>query len=135
MTPGWTFTLRAALQHLDAAPVPGDLHQDAVRYRLAGEAGARGAEGHGDPVSWLSAEQPAHLLDAAGEDHGLRDQPVEAGVRGEGDQVHGPVEHAIRSDDGGEGIPKRKGRGHGNRQEALETRTLRLENLVIWISE
>ena len=114
--------LGAALQHLDAAPVAGHFHQDAIRDSLTGQAGARGAEGHGDFLLMAQAEEPPDVLHACRKSHRLGDEPVEAGVRGEGDQVHRPIEDAVRSQDGREGIPQRGGSGRGHEKHPLPAR-------------
>ena len=88
--PGRTRARRAVVLDRDPAEVAADIDQDPVALALAVEAGAAGAEGDRDRVTAPVLEQLRDVVGVASHHHGLRDQPVGAGVGGVADQVGGP---------------------------------------------
>ena len=95
--------LLPALFYLYLTPVAGHVHQQAVGDRLSRQAGSGSAEGHGDARLLAESKERVNLLQILGLHHGLRDQPVEAGVGGAGDQLDRPDKNAILRDEAVQG--------------------------------
>jgi hypothetical protein len=91
--------LVAVLFHSDLPPIPTHLDQDPVADRLARQTGAGATEGERDARLMAHAEQSLDLLDRPWLHHRPRDQPVEAGVGGVGNQVDRPREDPLRFND------------------------------------
>ena len=91
-----------AILDRDAGPIAAHVDQDAVALGLAAQARARGAEGDGFTALPRIREDLAHVVDAAGDHHGLGKQAVRAGVGREADQVDCPRQHALGTDQGAE---------------------------------
>src|SRR5690606_9845847 len=99
-----------AVEHLDAGErVPG-VDEDAVGARLAGEAGAAGAERHRDPGAVRGDQGTGQLAQVARRHDGGRGQQVVGGVVGRGRAVHEPGRPGV----GGDGLAQRVQRGGGD---------------------
>ncbi|MNI70795.1 hypothetical protein D3C73_1266290 [compost metagenome] len=87
--------LFALATDLFVAPVIAEHDQHRVADRLAGQAGARGAEGHWYALALGQLQQPDHFVFRLHAHDQLGDQPVETGVGAEGQGGRGVVETAI----------------------------------------
>jgi hypothetical protein len=110
--------LASAVEQLDVAPVAGDDGQDAVRHRLAGEAGARGPEGERDPQAAAEPEELPHLRRRGRVDDRPRDEAVDAGVVGVGDPVDRARQHPFYGQDARQ-LACKLHRRHGNAATGL----------------
>ena len=90
--------LLAAVANLAAVPVVAEHDQHRVADRLAGQAGAGGAESHRDVFRVGQLEQGDHLGFGFDAHHQLGDQPVKAGVGAEGEGGKRVVEAALGRD-------------------------------------
>ena len=87
--------LPATLFHPQLAPVPRNLHQQAIGDRLPRQARPGSAEGHRDLHLLAEAEEGPNFLDTLCLHNSLGNQPVETGIRSEGDEVDGTNQNAI----------------------------------------
>ncbi len=90
--------LLAAVANLAAVPVVAEHDQHRVADRLAGQAGAGGAEGHRHVLGMRQLEQPDHFGFGFDAYHQLGHQPVEAGVGAEGEGGKRVVEAPLDRD-------------------------------------
>ncbi len=90
--------LLAAVANLAAVPVVAEHDQHRVADRLAGQAGARGAEGHRDAFRMGQLEQRDHLGFGFDAHHQFGNQPVKAGVGAEGEGGERIVEAPLDRD-------------------------------------
>ena len=102
MTPGCDQTRRPSSRTRARVPVGRQLHQHVVAHRLAGERGARGAEGQVPARATAEVEEVADLAQVPRADDGLRDQPVDRGVARAAQAVDRAVEDAAGGDDAAE---------------------------------
>jgi hypothetical protein len=82
----------------DAFPMTGNFDQQAIGDRLSGQAGAGGAEGHGDSPTLAELEELGDFQFVFRQYDGFGDQAIEAGVGREGDQIDGTNENAVGGD-------------------------------------
>ena len=105
----------AVLLDRDAAEVAAHVDEDAVALALAVEAGAAGAEGDRDPLLAAVGEDLGDVVGVAGHHHGLREEPVGAGVGGVADDVAGAGEDAVGAEQRLELAAQRLGGAGGER--------------------
>ena len=84
------------------AKVARDFDQQTIGDGLAGEAGAGGAEGDGEGMVMAELEEPRHFFFTGRLHHRLRNEPVEAGIRGVCNEVDGAHQNAPRIEDLGQ---------------------------------
>ncbi len=87
--------LRALRANLAAVPIVTQYDQHRIADGLAGQAGARGAECHGDTVTLGELQQRHHFLFRFHANHQLWDQSVKTGVGAEGERGKWIVEATI----------------------------------------
>src|SRR4051812_47303661 len=87
--------LPPTLLHLHAVPVALDLNQNPISYGLAGETGARSSKGEGNLAFPAVEKEFLNLVRGARQHHRLRNEPVEAGIRGEGDEIDRTMENPL----------------------------------------
>ena len=93
----------------------GDVYQQAVRDRLSRQTCTRGAERHGYAVLPAERKQSSDLVDAVGLYDRFRDQAIEAGIGGVGDEFDGADEDARGVDSSGKfGFDFFRRKLHGN---------------------
>ncbi|MNZ69971.1 hypothetical protein D3C78_882890 [compost metagenome] len=105
--------LRAIGADVAAVPVVAEDDQHRVADRLAGQAGAGGAEGHRHLLGVGQLEQFDHLALGLDAQHQLGDQPVEAGVGAEGQGGQRVVEAPLARDQAFDGGEEGGGQAHG----------------------
>ena len=100
---------------IDAGPAIAQHRQHRIRHRLAGQAGAGGADGDGRAEALALGEQRGDL--GLGLDHGdqLRGQPVETGIGAIGEPAQGVADQPGRGDMGRERLGERVMRGQGGK--------------------
>jgi hypothetical protein len=86
----------AVVERLDAPPVAGQIDEDPVGHGLAGKAGPGGAERHRDVLAAAEPENTADVVDRSRAHDDLRDQRVEARIRGVRGAVDRPIEDLVR---------------------------------------
>jgi len=95
---GLQLDLGGVVEHPVAVPAGTKPYQDRIGDRLAGETGARGAEGHRQPQPARLAEDQLHLLLSVDVDHDFGNQPIETGVGAEGDGAQGVGDQLLGRD-------------------------------------
>src|SRR5450756_771417 len=99
----------AAVEDLDATPVPGNVGEHAVGHRLPGQARAGGPERERHVVEPADREQLPDVIDGLRPDDGLRHQVIYAGIGRVGRQVDRPSQHVIVADNPPERLVNREG--------------------------
>ena len=98
--PGFQGDFLGIVKDIVAFKPPAHADQDGIGYRLAGETGASGPEGHGQLALPGLPEQANHFQLFFNHHHHFGDQAVETGVGTIGGRVYGIGEHPVLGQDG-----------------------------------